>query len=103
MESGLVQWLATVGANAFRWSVLAFVVVNGLAVAGVVLTRDRQLVNRWTGRLLAVNLGLAATGLGIPLLTTVSRAAVSVFASDAPRVAPVMDRHDRSEVILRSK
>ena len=78
MESGILSWLEAVGSSAFRWSVIAFVLVNGAAVAAVVLTRDRAVVNRWTGRLLAANLGIAATGLGIPLLTTVSRLAVAV-------------------------
>ena len=31
-------------------------------------TRDREIVNRWTSRVLAVNLVLAGTGIGVPML-----------------------------------
>ena len=90
MESGILTWLEAVGSTAFRWSALAFVMLNGAAIAAVVLTRDRVLVNRWTSRLLAANLGLAVTGLGIPLLTTLSRVAVAVIMPSTSRVVPVV-------------
>lgn len=94
METGILDWLANVGATAFRWSALAFLVVNGIAVAAVVLTRDRALVNRWTGRLLAINLGLVGTGLGIPLLTTVSRVAVAAVLPTTQTVLPTITRDE---------
>lgn len=108
METGILNWLATVGATAFRWSALAFIVVNGVAVAAVVLTRDRSLVNRWTGRLLAVNLTLVGTGLGIPLLTTVSRVAVAAVLPTTQTVVPTITRDEDSRsdgraVELKSK
>jgi ABC-type molybdate transport system permease subunit len=81
----VLEWLGGVGATAFRWSALAFVILNGAAIAAVILTRDRSLVNRWTGRLLAANLLLAGTGIGIPLLTTVTRLAMAMVIPDARR------------------
>lgn len=100
----VLEWLGGVGATAFRWSALAFVVLNGAAIATVVLSRDRSLVNRWTGRLLAANLVLAGTGIGIPLLTTVTRLAVAMVMPDARRDltphAPVGEEIElRAEVV----
>lgn len=91
MEDGILNWLASVGSTAFRWSALAFLVVNGVAITGVILTRDRALVNRWTGRLIGANLALAATGLGIPLLTTVTRAAVAAVVPSTKQATPVRE------------
>jgi hypothetical protein len=88
MEDGILNWLASVGTTAFRWSALAFLVVNGVAITAVILTRDRALVNRWTGRLIGVNLALAGTGLGIPLLTTVTRVAVAAVVPSARQATP---------------
>jgi hypothetical protein len=92
METGIVTWLEAVGTTAFRWSALAFVLVNGVAIAAIVLTRDRALVNRWTGRLLAVNIGLAGTGLGIPLVTNLTRVAVSALLPSSRSVVPVFNQ-----------
>ena len=94
MESGILAWLEALGSSAFRWSAIAFVLVNGMAVAAVVLTRDRAVVNRWTGRLLAANLGIAAVGLGIPLLTTVSRLAVMAVMPSTTDVIRVVDQEE---------
>ena len=92
METGILSWLESVGSTAFRWSALTFLVVNGIAVAAVIVTRDRSLVNRWTGKLIAANLGLAATGLGIPLVTSVTRLAIEAIMPATRIVLPVRDR-----------
>lgn len=96
MEDGILNWLASVGSTAFRWSALTFFVVNGGAIAALVISRDRSLVNRWTGRILGINLALAATGLGIPLLTTVTRVAVAVAMPSTTRAIPVKDAEEPS-------
>jgi ABC-type molybdate transport system permease subunit len=101
MESSTLDWLSRVGSLAFTLSACAFVVVNLVAVAGVLATRDRALVNRWTGRVLAANLVLAGTGLGIPLLASMTRLAVSAVMPGVQRMAPGIsgDREqDRSDV-----
>jgi hypothetical protein len=100
MEHALLDWLARVGSSAFRYSALAFVVVNGAAIAAVVMTRDRSLVNRWTGRVLAANLLLAGTGLGVPLVTTVSR--LGSWRPPSIRVIPVVGDQGRDEAIESS-
>lgn len=96
MENALLDWLARVGTSAFRYSALAFVLVNGAAIAAVVLTRDRGVVNRWTGRLLAANLVLAGTGLGVPLLTSVTRLGI-MAVSPSIRVVPITADPSRDE------
>lgn len=102
MEAAILGWLESVGSTAFRWSAFSFLVVNGIAVAAVVLTRDRSLVNRWTGRLLAVNLTLAGTGLGIPLLTTASRLVVAAILPGDSSVVPVITRDDAASESARA-
>ena len=106
MESSALDWLSRVGTLAFTLSASAFVVVNVSALAGVLVTRDRALVNRWTGRVLAANLFLAGTGLGIPLLTAMSRLAVSAVLPGVQRLAPAVrsDREvDRGEAPPRQR
>ena len=90
MES-LADTLGTFSGTMFRLSALAFVLINGAAAAAVFLTRDRQIVNRWTGRLLAVNLLLLGTGLAAPAVASAMRLVVisalgtRPSALDAPR------------------
>ncbi|MBK8247595.1 MAG: hypothetical protein IPK85_09395 [Gemmatimonadetes bacterium] len=103
MESALMDWLGGIGSTAFRWSVMAFVVINGVSIAALILTRDRALVNRWTGRVLAANLALAGTGLGIPLVTSLTRLAVAaVMPGGARELAPAMQFEDGAAA-LRSE
>lgn len=104
MESAILEWLGGVGSTAFRWSMTAFFVVNGVAVAAMILTRDRSLVNRWTGRILAVNLVLAGTGIGIPVATAVTRLAVAALLPGGPgSVLPVVQLEDGAPLELRAK
>jgi hypothetical protein len=105
METSVLDWLASVGATAFRWSAIGFVLVNGAAIAAVVLTKDRTLVNRWTGRVLAANLVLAGTGIGIPLVTAASRFAISVVTPAKSSMLPAIDTEERPEgrALERSK
>lgn len=99
MENALAEWLGRVGSSAFTYSALAFLLVNGAAVAAVVVTRDRSLVNKWTGRLLAANLAIAGTGLGIPLVTTVARLGI-MAVSPSTRLIPT--RADKSDASMES-
>lgn len=92
MEIALLEWLARAGSRAFAYSLGAFVFLNGAAIAVVVVTRDRSLVSRWTGRILAANLVLAGTGLGIPLLTTVARLGILAVSPANQLRVPVSDK-----------
>ncbi len=64
----------------FRWSALAFLLINGSAAAAVFLTRDRSLVNRWTARLVAVNCLLLGTGVAAPAVASAMRLVVSAVS-----------------------
>ncbi len=81
MESTIVEWLASVGTRAFAWSLGIFLVVNGAAAIVFVLRRDRAMVNRWAGRVLALDLLLVGTGVGVPLMTTMARLTVTVVSA----------------------
>ena len=76
MEAAILDWLQQFGWTAFTLSAGAFVLVNAVALTIFLRRGDRDLVNRWTPRLLAVNLVLAGTGLGIPVLATAARFAI---------------------------
>jgi len=97
MENSVLDWLASVGSTAFRWSAVGFVLVNAAAVAAVVLTKDRTLVNRWTGRILAANLVLVGTGIGIPLVAAASRFAIAVVTPAKSTLIPAIDTEERLE------
>jgi hypothetical protein len=92
METALLDWLARTGTRAFTFAAWGFVLVNGAAVAAVVLTQDRALVNRWTGRVLAANLVLVGTGLGVPMLTSVARLAITAVSPSVQVSLPASDK-----------
>lgn len=66
MLASLVQWLDRIGPLVFWTCAALLVAVNTAAVAAVVSTRSRTLVNRWTGTVLALNAFLLGAGVGIP-------------------------------------
>ena len=80
MEPALVAWLDQIGSLAFTWSVGLFVALNGVAALLFFTRRDRTLVNKWTSRLLAVDLLLLGTGAGIPLVASLTKMTVSAVA-----------------------
>ena len=80
VEPALVAWLDQIGSLAFTWSVGLFVALNGVAAFLFFTRRDRTLVNKWTSRLLAVDLLLLGTGAGIPLVASLTKMTVSAVA-----------------------
>jgi len=88
MES-IASSLGALGATAFRWSAIAFVLLNGLAALGVFLTRDRRLVNRWTSPLVAANLVLLGTGVGLPALSMAVKLVVNVVNATMGQTSPL--------------
>ena len=81
MEATIVQWLSDFGAKVFFWSLGIFVVVNGVAAVFYFARRDRAQVNRWTSRVLAVDMLLVGAGLGVPLVTTLTRMTVTAVSA----------------------
>jgi len=95
-----VLWLDQVSAEVF-WACAAGLVLIDLAAVAVVLqTRSRDVVDRWTGRVLAANLLLIGAGLGVPavaytakltataLLPSLSASASSATASKSAATEP---------------
>jgi len=78
---GLSTWLSGVGSWAWHVSLSLGVVLNVVAVLTVVATRDRGLVDRWTGPWLAANCGLVAFGAGVPAVSWCLRTALTALPS----------------------
>lgn len=95
MPDTVLSWLDGVGSTAFTVSALAFVALNGIAIAAVLMTRDRGLVNRFTPHFLAANLLLLGTGLGVPLAAMAAR---TVIAAVTPSFLESSDVKARAEL-----
>lgn len=82
--NAFAEALGTFGSTVFKWSAVVFLLANGLALAGVLVTRNRELVNRWTPRLVALDLLLVGAGLGVPAVTYCMKAVVSIVSTATP-------------------
>jgi len=70
----------------------ALAVIDLLAIAAVAQTRSRELVNRWTGRILAANMMLLGAGLGVPAASFVAKSVVVTLApSVQPRIVEIRE------------
>lgn len=87
MDAAIQNWLSNVGMQAFAWSLVAFLVINGTAAAAFFLQHDRSWVNRWTGRILAADLLLLGTGIGVPLVTGLTRLTVTAVTASMNGIA----------------
>ena len=91
MRDAMVTWLQDAGAWSWHVGLTLLVLLNVAAAGIVVATRNRALVDRWTSRWLAVNLGLLGLGLGGPLVTGIVRFALNALpafgsgAAQAPK------------------
>ena len=79
MLDTIVQLIDRVSAVVFWICVAGFILVNVSAVAMVIRTRRRDLVNQWTGRVLAANALLLGAGLGVPAAAFLAKSAVQAF------------------------
>ena len=87
MFDSIVQLRDQIGSLTFWTCMSLLVVIDAVAVGAVISTRSRELVNRWTARLVAANALLLGTGLGVPLTTYLAR---SVVVAVAPSVQPTL-------------
>ena len=71
-----IAWLNSVGWTVFIWSMATLVVIDIAALAAAAMTRDRTLVNRWTGRVLAANVALLGFGAAGPAISFTGRMAI---------------------------
>lgn len=84
MEAAILAWLQNLAIRAFGVSLFLLLAIDGAFALVLFATRDRGIVNRWTSRVLAVNLVLAGTGVGVPVLALGSRLAVRLVAPMIP-------------------
>lgn len=93
MEAAILAWLHDVAIRAFGLSLFALLAIDGAFAVILLVTRDRGIVNRWTSRVLAANLVLAGTGIGVPVLAYSTRAVIQILAP----VIPTMPIHINEE------
>ena len=94
MEAAILAWLHDVAIRAFGLSLFVMLAINGVFAVIVLVTKDREIVNRWTSRILAANLVLAGTGIGVPVLALGSRVAVRAVAPFIPSMPQVYINED---------
>ena len=86
MEAAILAWLQDVAIRAFGLSLFLLLTIDGAFALAIFATRDRAIVNRWTSRVLAANLILAGTGVGVPMLALGSRLVVRAVAPLIPNL-----------------
>jgi hypothetical protein len=84
----LMLWLDQLRSAVFWLCVTGLLVLDLGAVAVVMGTRSRALVNRWTGPVLAANLLLLGVGVGVPVAAYAVRTVASALAPDLPTYKP---------------
>lgn len=89
MLEAVISWLGRAGPLVFWTCAFVLVALDSVAVAAVIATRSRELVNRWAGPVLAANLILAGVGVAVPGAMFVVKAAVSAVASSVPSLVTV--------------
>ena len=94
MEAAISAWLQELAIRAFGISLFLLLAIDGAYAVVLFATRDRTIVNRWTSRVLAVNLVLAGTGIGVPVLALSSRVAVKMIAPLVPSMPQIVIPED---------
>ena len=97
MEAAILAWLQDVAIRAFGLSLFLLLAIDGAFAVVLFATRDREIVNRWTSRVLAANLMLAGTGIGVPVLALGTRLAVRAVVPLIPSPPSVYINADDDE------
>lgn len=79
MKEAMLTWLGDASSWAWHASLLLIFVVNAVAVSAVLATRNGALVDRWTSRWLAANLGLIGFGIAAPAVIGFVRLALTAL------------------------
>ena len=102
MEAAILTWLQELAIRAFGISLFLVLAIDGVFAIVLLATRDRAIVNRWTSRVLAANLVLAGTGVGVPVLALGSRLAVRAIAPLVPNMPRVLIDEDDDDTSARA-
>ena len=97
MEAAILAWLQDVAIRAFGLSLFLVLAIDGAFALVLFAKRDREIVNRWTSRVLAANLVLAGTGVGVPVLALGSRLAVRAVVPMIPSPPSVYINADKED------
>ena len=62
-----MQWIDSAAGIATPVAIGLFVIVNALFAVGVLATRNRGFVNRWTRRVLMADVALVVVAIGAPV------------------------------------
>ena len=101
MEAAILAWLQDVAIRAFGISLFLLLAIDVAFALVLLVKRDREIVNRWTSRVLALNLVLAGTGVGVPMLAFGSRVAVRAIAPLVPSFSSIVDKDDDAPRLTR--
>jgi len=91
MFAAVIEWLDRAAPLVFWTCAIALVALDTAAVATVVATKSRELVNRWTGTVLAANVLLIGVGVGVPGVMYCAKIAVSAVAPTASLLTVAKD------------
>ena len=79
MKDAMLSWLGDASSWAWHASLLLVFLLNTAAVTAVLATRNRALVDRWTGRWLGANIALIGFGVAAPAVIGVMRMALTLL------------------------
>ena len=92
MLAAFAQWLDHAGSAVFWTCIVGALAIDTVAVATVISTKSRALVNKWTGPVLVTNALLLGGGTILPVAMHMTSVAVMAVApSVAPSMAPAVD------------
>lgn len=80
MFVAIVNWLDRVGPLIFWTCAITLITIDAAAVAAVIGTKSRELVNRFTGAFVVANALLIGAGVGVPAAMYVTKVAVQAVA-----------------------
>ena len=95
MFDAFIAWLDRVGPLVFWTCAIALVALDATAVAAVIGTKSRELVNRWTGTVLAANLLLIGFGVAVPGAMYFAKVVVRAVAPPTVPLAIAKDSGDK--------
>ena len=67
MEFGIISWFDALAGSVMRLAIVLLVLVNGAFALGVLRSRSRAFVDRWTPRVLLTDAALVLTLAGAPI------------------------------------
>jgi hypothetical protein len=100
MLAAFAQWLDQTGTTVFWVCIVGALTIDTVAVATVISTKSRELVNKWTGPVLVANALLLGGGTALPVAMRMTSAAVMAVApSITPATGPAAEARADAQAI----